>query len=76
MKSTFLTDGAADDRDFFIDALKEVSFPSDLTLSNNGLELMRNLNILIQHPPPHVIFLDLNRIKLISCGIIDLGKYI
>ncbi|MCM4174144.1 response regulator [Arenibacter sp. TNZ] len=60
MKNIFLADDDADDREFFIDALKEVSLPTDITLSNNGLELMKNLDILIQHPPPHVIFLDLN----------------
>tara|TARA_R110002049_G_scaffold68166_2_gene176858 strand:- start:1367 stop:1804 length:438 start_codon:yes stop_codon:yes gene_type:complete len=60
MKTIFLADDDEDDRDFFTDALKEVSLPTDLTQSNNGLELMKNLDILIQHPPPHVIFLDLN----------------
>ncbi|MCM4152916.1 response regulator [Arenibacter sp. N53] len=60
MKNIFLADDDADDREFFIDALKEVSIPTDIMLSNNGLELMKNLEILIQHPPPHVIFLDLN----------------
>ena len=60
MKTIFLADDDEDDHDFFTDALKEVSLPTDLTQSSNGLELMKNLDILIQHPPPHVIFLDLN----------------
>lgn len=60
MKNIFLADDDADDREFFIEALKQVGIPADLTLSINGLELMNNLEILIQHPPPHVIFLDLN----------------
>ncbi|MCM4167406.1 Response regulator rcp1 [Arenibacter antarcticus] len=60
MKNIFLADDDADDREFFIDALKKVAIPTDLTLANNGLELMENLEVLTQHPPPHVIFLDLN----------------
>ena len=60
MKNIFLAEDDADDRIFFEDALKEVAIPTQLTLSNNGLELMSNLEILTQHPPPHVIFLDLN----------------
>lgn len=56
----FLAEDDADDRMFFEDALKEVTIPTQLTLSNNGLELMSNLETLTQHPPPHVIFLDLN----------------
>lgn len=60
MKNIFLADDDADDREFFKDALKQISIPTELTLSNNGLELMSNLEVLIKHPPPHVIFLDLN----------------
>jgi len=60
MKNIFLTEDDDDDRMFFEDALKEVTIPTELTLSNNGLELMSNLETLTQHPPPHVIFLDLN----------------
>ena len=60
MKNIFLAEDDADDRMFFEDALKEVMMPTELTLSNNGLELMSNLEALTLHPPPHVIFLDLN----------------
>ncbi len=60
MKIIFLADDDADDRIFFEDALKAVKIPSQLTLSNNGLELMSNLETLTAHPPPDVIFLDLN----------------
>jgi len=60
MKNIFLAEDDADDRMFFEDALKEVTIPTELTLSNNGLELMSNLEALTLHPPPHVIFLDLN----------------
>ncbi|AWV97517.1 response regulator [Arcticibacterium luteifluviistationis] len=60
MKNIFLADDDADDQEFFIDALEEVTIPTELTISNNGLELMSNLDVLIKHPPPHVIFLDLN----------------
>lgn len=60
MKIIFLADDDVDDRDFFLDALKEVDIPTDLTLANNGVELMKNLETFSQHPPPHIIFLDLN----------------
>ena len=60
MKNIFLAEDDADDRMFFEDALNEVDIPTQLTISNNGLELMSNLDILTVHPPPDVIFLDLN----------------
>lgn len=60
MKNIFLAEDDADDRMFFEDALKEINIPSQLTLSSNGLELMINLETLTAHPPPDVIFLDLN----------------
>ncbi|GAA0879662.1 response regulator [Algoriphagus jejuensis] len=60
MTNIFLADDDADDRLFFEDALKELAIPTELTLSRNGLELMSNLETLTHHPPPHVIFLDLN----------------
>ncbi len=60
MKNIFLAEDDADDRMLFEDALKEINIPSQLTLSNNGLELMSNLETLTAHPPPDVIFLDLN----------------
>ncbi len=60
MKIIFLAEDDADDRMFFEDALKEVAITTQLTLSINGLELMSNLDILTAHPPPDVVFLDLN----------------
>jgi CheY-like chemotaxis protein len=60
MKFIFLADDDADDRMFFKDALKKVSVPTQLTLSNDGLELMSNLETVTEPPPPDVIFLDLN----------------
>ena len=60
MKIIFLADDDADDRMFFEDALKKVIIPTQLTLSNDGLELMSNLEKVIEPPPPDVIFLDLN----------------
>lgn len=60
MKNIFLAEDDADDRMFFEDALKEIDIPTQLTLANNGLELMSNLETLTTHPPPHVIFLDMN----------------
>ncbi len=56
MKYIFLADDDADDRMFFEDALKQVTIPTQLTLSNDGLELMSNLETVI----PDVIFLDIN----------------
>ena len=60
MKNIFLAEDDADDRMFFEDALKEVTIPTHLTLANDGLELMSNLETVIEPPPPDVIFLDLN----------------
>jgi len=60
VKNIFLAEDDADDRMLFEDALKEINIPSQLTLSSNGLELMSNLETLTAHPPPDVIFLDLN----------------
>lgn len=60
MKIIFLADDDADDRDFFTDALMEVSHQTELTTSKDGIELMSNLDKVAEPPPPHVIFLDLN----------------
>jgi len=60
MKIIFLADDDADDRKFFEDALKKVTIPTNLTLASDGLELMSNLEIVIEPPPPDIIFLDLN----------------
>jgi len=60
LKNIFLAEDDADDRMFFEKALKIINTPTQLTISKNGLELMSNLEILTAHPPPDVIFLDLN----------------
>jgi CheY-like chemotaxis protein len=60
MINIFLAEDDPDDRMFFEDSLNQVTVPTQLTLANDGLELMRNLETLTQNPPPHVIFLDLN----------------
>ena len=61
MKIIFLADDDAVDRDFFRDALKEVSFPTQLVIAKDGVELMTLLDeIETDQPPPDAIFLDLN----------------
>jgi CheY-like chemotaxis protein len=60
VKNIFLADDDADDRSFFEDALKLVSIPTQLTVSIDGFELMNNLESVLEPPPPHIIFLDLN----------------
>ena len=60
MKNIFLAEDDADDRMFFEDALKKVTVLTQLTLSNDGLELMSNLETVTEAPPPHIVFLDLN----------------
>ena len=56
MKNIFLADDDADDRMFFEDALRQLPIPTQLTLSNDGLELMSRLETVV----PDAIFLDLN----------------
>ena len=61
MKYIILADDDADDRDFFADALNEISVQTELTTANDGIELMTALEETVtEPPPPHVIFLDLN----------------
>lgn len=61
MKNIFLADDDAEDRAFFAEALKEVNVETELTTANDGLELMTTLDEnVVEPPPPHVIFLDLN----------------
>lgn len=62
MKTIFLADDDADDRLFFEEALEEVSLETELTIANDGVELMAALEglVTLEPPPPHVIFLDLN----------------
>ena len=61
MKYIFLADDDADDCTFFEEALKDLGVEAQLTIVNDGVELMTTLNeTVIEPPPPHVIFLDLN----------------
>ncbi|MBL0342310.1 MAG: response regulator [Bacteroidetes bacterium] len=60
IQNIFLADDDAYDRMLFKDALFQIAIPSELTLLNDGFELMNQLDAVIEPPPPHVIFLDLN----------------
>lgn len=54
-----LADDDEDDRNFFNDAIKELKINNNLTVFQNGRELMDYL----EHPNtilPHILFLDLN----------------
>lgn len=57
-----LADDDIDDCDFFKDAVDELTEPLNLTILNNGVELME---FLLTNPvnPPNIIFLDLNMPK-------------
>ena len=57
-----LADDDIDDCNFFKDAIDELSAPLNLTIVNNGVELMDYLLINLANPP-HIIFLDLNMPK-------------
>ena len=57
-----LADDDIDDCNFFKDAVDELSAPLNLTIVNNGVELMEYLLINLANPP-HIIFLDLNMPK-------------
>lgn len=61
-KYIFLADDDEDDCLLFEDALREVSASTELTMANDGVELMTILGKLVP-PPPDVIFLDLNMPK-------------
>lgn len=57
-----LADDDIDDCDFFMEAIDEIPGPYNLTILNNGVELMDFLlNNLVD--PPNLIFLDLNMPK-------------
>ncbi len=61
MKHIFLADDDADDREFFEEALKELSIQTELVAVKDGVELMMTLEeVAFDPPPPHLIFLDLN----------------
>ena len=57
-----LADDDIDDCDFFKDAIEEIAAPLNLTILNNGVQLMEFLSTdPINHP--NIIFLDLNMPK-------------
>ncbi len=58
-KSIFLADDDADDCTIFREALREINYTTELTISYDGVELMNTLDETVP-PPPFVIFLDLN----------------
>ncbi|HEY6171127.1 MAG TPA: response regulator [Candidatus Kapabacteria bacterium] len=58
-KVIFLADDDIDDREFFQDALSEVSANLELVIAEDGVLLMEALKSMVP-PPPYVIFLDLN----------------
>jgi CheY-like chemotaxis protein len=60
MKNIFLADDDMDDCSFFEDALNDLNISTELTISNDGIELMFNLEKVSKPPPPDIIFLDLN----------------
>jgi len=59
MKNIILADDDTDDCELFQDALKELSIQTQLTISENGVVLMKTLDDTVP-PPPDIIFLDLN----------------
>ena len=59
MKNIFLADDDTDDVIFFEDALNSLSLPTQLTVANDGAQLMKTLDHEVP-PPPDAIFLDLN----------------
>ncbi|MFN8345521.1 MAG: response regulator [Spirosomataceae bacterium] len=59
LKTIFLADDDADDREFFSDALEQSELQVQLTTIKDGVQLMKTLEETVP-PPPDVIFLDLN----------------
>jgi CheY-like chemotaxis protein len=59
MKNIFLADDDSDDCELFQDALRELSIQTQLTISQNGVVLMKTLDDTVP-PPPYAVFLDLN----------------
>lgn len=55
----YLADDDADDRELFVDALREVDPSVVLTQAEDGLKLMEILGT-IQDPLPEILFLDIN----------------
>jgi CheY-like chemotaxis protein len=56
-RRVLLADDDDDDRLLFLDVLKELRLPVQLSSASNGEALMK---ILAEGPLPHVLFLDLN----------------
>ncbi len=54
-----LAEDDEDDRFFFKEAIDKVKIKTDLTMVNDGVELMEYLNN-SENGKPHVVFLDLN----------------
>lgn len=54
-----LADDDEDDRTFFKEAFEEIKIKTNVTLVNDGVELMNHLER-NRHPKPHILFLDLN----------------
>ena len=61
-KSILLADDDEDDCLLFEDALREVSSSTELTMANDGVELIKLMEASVP-PSPDVIFLDLNMPK-------------
>ncbi len=59
MRNIFIADDDTDDVESFEDALKSLSLPTQLTVVNDGAELLTTLNDKVP-PAPDAIFLDLN----------------
>jgi Response regulator containing CheY-like receiver, AAA-type ATPase, and DNA-binding domains len=55
----YLADDDEDDRELFVDALREVDPSVILTQAEDGLQLMEILNS-IKDPIPEILFLDIN----------------
>jgi CheY-like chemotaxis protein len=58
-KKIFLAEDDADDRAFFEDALNDLQLQTELTISEDGAQLMTALEETVP-PIPYVIFIDLN----------------
>jgi CheY-like chemotaxis protein len=58
-KNIFLAEDDDDDCSIFQDALNDVKADVNLTITNDGVELLNYLDETVP-PPPYVIFLDLN----------------
>lgn len=58
-RNIYLADDDADDRILFEDALREVTMNVQLTVADDGQDLMQILDSCVP-PPPEVIFLDIN----------------